>query len=102
MATVIPDSPTRVGAPRESARRSFAALTEREQLFLLARLYERSQPYADAIVEAVAEAKDSDRLLKAALDPDVTHADLGRRLRECLISYVENVAAHRGDELVDL
>lgn len=99
--TGIPDSPARTAAPADVGR-PFGSLTEREQLDILGRLYDRNSVYADALVEAPAESNDSDRLFKAALDPDVTPADLGRRFRECLIGYAESVAAHRGDELEDL
>lgn len=99
--SLIPDSAART-APPAGHGRAFSALTRREQLDILARLYERRIPYADGIVEAVAESRQSDAFLKAALDADIDDADVGRRLRELLITYVEAIATRRGDDLTEL
>jgi hypothetical protein len=101
MSTVVFDSPQRTSPPADHGR-AFSDLSRREQLEVLAYLYEHRVPYADGIVEAVAEAPTSDAFFKAALDPDVDAQDLVDRLHELLITYVEAIAARRGDELTEL
>lgn len=97
----IADNPQRTAPPSDTGR-TFGDLTEREQLDILLKLYDRKGDYAQAIVEAACDSKAGDRLFRAALDPDCTPADLGRRFRECILGYVEDVAACRGDQLEDL
>ena len=66
---------------------------------LLGRLADRSSFWRDTFQESLSEALS---LVSAAFDPDCTHADLGRRLRERLLETAEKVAAVRGDELTEL
>lgn len=93
-----PDSPERTAPPDEHGR-PFSELPSREQLDLLGRLSDRSAYWREIFQEALGESL---QIIAAAFDPDCTDADLGRRLRERLVGYAEQVAARRGDELTEL
>ena len=97
----IPDSPQRTAPPSDDGR-AFGELPEREQLDILGNLAGRSSYWRDVLQEALAESDRVPALIQAALDPTSTPAHLATFLREVLIGYAEDVAAHRGDELTEL
>ena len=80
---------------------AFEDLPHSQQLRISERLT-RQGDYRAALVEALPESDGYDGLLKLAVDADVSDAEIGRTARELILAYLADVAAFRGDDLVQV
>lgn len=90
-----PDCPEVLEAP------AFEDLPRSRQLRIAERL-SRQATYRAALVEALPESDGYDGLLKLAVDADVSDAEIGRTVRELLLTYLAEVAAVRSENLAEI
>ena len=89
------DCPEVIEAP------AFEELPRSEQLRIAERL-SRQATYRAALVEALPESDGYDGLLKLAVDADVSDAEIGRTVRELLLTYLAEVAGVRSENLAEI
>ncbi len=80
---------------------AFEDLPRSRQLRIAERL-SRQATYRAALVEALPESDGYDGLLKLAVDADVSDAEIGRTVRELLLTYLAEVAAVRSENLAEI
>ena len=90
-----PDYPEVLEAP------AFEELPRSQQLRIAERL-SRQVPYRAALLEALPESDGYDGFLKLAVDADVSDAEIGRTVRELLLTYLAEVAAVRSENLAEI
>lgn len=100
-ALLLRDDPVRVAPPEYGPERSaFEELPRREQLDIAETVCRRPS-YREALLEVLPESDGYDGWLSAAIDANVDDAEIGKRARELILTYLGRVAAVRSDELVE-
>jgi hypothetical protein len=100
-AAFLRDDPARVAPPGYGPERPAFEDLRRSQQLDIAETVCRRPSYHSALIEALPESEGYDGWLEAAIDVNVPDAEIGRRARELIVSYLARVAAIRGDELTE-